>query len=90
MIIKNAWNDFKDIKFPVKIKDIQTNEKKNEKTFVFLVMKTSKNTQSVCHKILSRDADLLLIVEEGKKRYVCIKDLNTFMYDHRLYRRRCR
>ena len=35
MIIKNAWNDFKDIKFPVKIKDIQTNEKKMKRHSCF-------------------------------------------------------
>lgn len=53
--------------------------RKNEKAFVFLVMKTSKNIESVCHKMLSRDADLLLIVEEGKMHYVRIKD---FEYIH--------
>ena len=29
---------------------------------------------------------LLLIGEEGKRDYVLIKDFNTFMYDHTLYR----
>ena len=30
--------------------------------------------------------DLLLIAEEGKRRYVLIKDCNTFVYDHTLHR----
>ena len=29
---------------------------------------------------------ILLIVEEGKRHYVLIKDFNTFMYDHTLHR----
>ena len=33
-------------------------------------------------------ADLLLIGKEDKRRYVLIKDFNTFMYDQTLYRGR--
>ena len=35
-----------------------------------------------------KHVDLSLKREEVKKQYVLIKDLNTFMYDHRLYYRR--
>ena len=38
--------DFKDMKFPVKFRDI---------TKVFLVMKARKNIQSMCQKTLSKD-----------------------------------
>ena len=34
---------------------------------------------------LKRHVDLLLIREEGKRQYVLMKDLNTFMYDPALY-----
>ena len=50
-------------------------------------METSKNTQSMCQKIFSRNGDLLLL-REGKGRYGLLKDFSTFMYDHTLYRRR--
>ena len=32
--------------------------------------------------------DLLLLGEETRRRYVFIKDINTFMYDHTLHRGR--
>ena len=35
--------------------------------------------------IKEKHADLLLIGEKGKGRYVLIKDFNTFMYDHILH-----
>ena len=42
--------DFKEIKFPVKIRDNHKIEK-----LAFFVMKTKKNIQSMCQKILSKD-----------------------------------
>ena len=33
-----------------------------------------------------KHVDLLLLGEETRKRYVFIKDINTFMYDHTLHR----
>ena len=36
----------------------------------------------------NKHVDLLLIREEGKAPCVLIKDFNTFMYDHTLYRKR--
>ena len=35
-----------------------------------------------------KHVDLLLIGEEGKKRYVTIKYLDTFMYNHTLHHRK--
>ena len=32
-----------------------------------------------------KPVDLILIVEEGKRLYVLIKEINTCMYDHILY-----
>ena len=37
---------------------------------------------------LAWNVDLLLIGEKGKSHYVLIKEFNTFMYDHTLYRGR--
>ena len=44
--------DFKDIKFPVKVRDIPKTEKKNRNpsTLVFLVMKIRKNIQFMYQK----------------------------------------
>ena len=77
--------DFKDIKFPVKIRDINKIEKKNKKSISISVfgyenkekhpIYVSKNFCEETH------VDLLLIGEEGKRHYVVIKDFNTFMYD---------
>ena len=47
--------DFKDIKFPVKIKIFLRLKKIIASTLVFLVIKTSKNTQSLYQEILSKD-----------------------------------
>ena len=50
--IKKADKDFakrlafKDIKFPVKIKDIYKTEKKNPRALAFFVMKIKKNIRS--------------------------------------------
>ena len=35
-----------------------------------------------------KHVDLLLLGEETRRRYVFIKDINTFMYDHTLHRGR--
>ena len=39
--------DFKDIKFPLKIKDMHKIGKKNRSALVFLAMKRKKNIQSI-------------------------------------------
>ena len=63
-------HDFSDIKFPVKIRDIQK------------IYKKKKNSiEQGCEEKLV----LLLIGEERKRHYVLIKDFNTFMYNHTLH-----
>ena len=47
--------DFKDINFPVKIRDIHKIEKKNLSALVFLVMKIRNNSQSTFQKMLLRN-----------------------------------
>ena len=46
--------DFKDIKFPVKTRDIHKIKKNNVSALVFLVIKIKKNYQSMFQKILLR------------------------------------
>ena len=79
--------DFKDTKFPFKL-ELFTKKKKKKRiisALMFLVMKTKKNIQYKCQKILAkRRVDLLLIEVEGKRNNVLIKDFNTFKYDHTL------
>ena len=88
--------DFKDIKFPVKIRDINKIEKKKKKT---KKKKKKKKKKSISISVFGYEnkekhpiyvskycceethVDLLLIGEEGKRHYVVIKDFNTFMYD---------
>ena len=77
---------FKDIKFPIKVKDIHKIEKNNSidiSVFGFenkekYPIYTSKNT-------FIRHVDLLLIGEEGKRHYVPIKGFSIFMYDQTLH-----
>ena len=79
--------DFKDVKFPVKIKDIPKIEKKNLIGIsVFGYENKKKYSIYVSKKCCEEKyVDLLLIGEEGKGHYVLIKDFNTFMYDHTLH-----
>ena len=69
--------DFKDMKFPAKIRNIHKILKKELRWYY------SKN-------IFKRYIGLLLIGEEGKRHYVHIKGFNTFMCDHTLHRERKR
>ena len=79
--------DFKDIKFPVKIRGIHKIEKKTSIGIsVFGYENNEKHPIYVSKKCCEEiHVDLLLIGEEGKRRYVLIKDFNTFMYDHILH-----
>ena len=53
----------------------------------FLVIKTSKNIESMCQKWChEKIVDSLLIKEECKRYYIFIKDFKTFMYDYTLHR----
>ena len=54
---------------------------------MFLLIQTSKNTQSMCQKILLQDI-LSLIVEQGKNHYAFFKDFSTLMCNYTLHRGR--
>ena len=79
--------DCKDVKFPVKIRDIHKIEKKNYIGIsVFGYENKEKHPIYVSNKCCEeKHADLLLIGEQGKRKYVLIKDFMTFMYDHTLH-----
>ena len=80
--------DFKDIKFPVKVRHIHKIEKKNSIGIsVFGYENKEKHSIYVSKKCYEeKHVDLLLIGEEGRRHYVLFKDFNTFMYDHTLHR----
>ena len=81
--------DFKDIKFPVKVRDIHKIEKKDSIGIsVFGYENKEKHPMYVSKKCEEKEVDLLLIEEKGKKRYVCIRDFNTFVYNHTLHCRK--
>ena len=85
--------DFRDKKFPVKIRDIHENEKKNSIAISVFGYENKGNIQSMYHKeMLRRQACWLLIGEEGKKHCILTKDFNTFMHDltwHRIGKHFC-
>ena len=51
-----------------------------------VILKNTKNVSKKCHE--KEHVDLLLILEEGKRLYILIKDFNTFMYENTLHRGR--
>ena len=77
--------DFKDIKFPVKIRDIDKIEKKNSIGISVFGYENKKKYQN--NVVKKKYADLLLI-GEGEKKHILINDFNRFMYDHSLHRGR--
>ena len=76
---------FKNKKFPVNIHKI---EKQNSiEASVFGYENKEKHPIYLSKKCFEEKyADSLLIGEEEKRHYILIKDFNTFMYDHTLYR----
>ena len=78
---------FKDIKFPVKIRDIHKIERKNSIGISAFGFEDKKKYPVYVSKKCCEDkhVDLLLIGEGEKKHYVLIKDFNTFMYDYTLH-----
>ena len=60
--------DFKDIKFPVKIRDIQVIEKKNLTQLAFLVMKTRQNIQSVYQKNVVKKKTCWFITDRRRRQ----------------------
>ena len=79
--------DFKDIKFPVKTRDIHKIEKKKSISIsIFGYENKVKYPINISKKCCEdKHVDLLLIGEGEKKDYIVIKDFNTFMYDHTLH-----
>ena len=77
--------DFKDIKCPVKVRDIHKIKKKNSIGIIIFSYEIRKNIQSIYQKNKEKHVALLIIGEEGKRHYVIIKDYNTFIYDHTLH-----
>ena len=51
--------DFKDIKFPVKVKDIHKIKETNPSPLVFLIMKIKKNMQSIYQKNVVKESMLI-------------------------------
>ena len=51
--------DFKDLKFPVKVKDIHKIEETNPSPLVFLIMKIKKNMQSIYQKNVVKESMLI-------------------------------
>ena len=82
--------DFKDIKFPCKVREIHKIKNKLPPVSVLLVMKIRKNMQFIYQKnaVKKKHFDLLLVEEKGKRHYVLIKDFNTSMYNDTLNGRR--
>ena len=81
--------DFNDIKFPVKVGDIQKIEKNPISINVFGDENKEKHPIYGSKNVVKKkNVDLLLIGEESKRQYVIMKDFKTFMYDHTLYRGR--
>ena len=79
--------DFKDIWFPIKIRDIHKIGKKNSIDITVFGYENKENIQSMYQKnvMKKKHTDLLLVGEKGKRHYVVIKDFNNFMYDHTLH-----
>ena len=82
--------DFKNIKFPLKIRGIHKIEKNNSiGSIVFGYENEEKHPIHVRKKCCEEQhVDLLLIGEEGKRHYVLIKDFSTFMYDPTSWKKR--
>ena len=80
----------KDLKFPVKTRDIHKTGKKN---FIGISVFGYENKEKyliyVSKKFCEeKNVDFLLIREETKRRYALFKYFNTFMYDHTSHRGR--
>ena len=78
----------KNIKFPVKARDVHKIERKDSIGISVLGYKDKEKYPMYVSKKCGEDkhVDLLLIGEGEKNHYVLIKDFNTFMYDHTLHR----
>ena len=94
--IKKADKDFirnldlKDIKFPVKMRDIHNIDKKNSIGIsAFGYENKEKHPIYVSKKCYEeKHFDLLLIEEKGKRYFVLTKGFIKFMYNHIFHRRK--
>ena len=77
-------HDFKDIKVPVKPRDIHKIEEKNSIAISVFGYENKVKYPIHVSKTCCEDkhVDLLLIGEGDKKYYVFTEDINTFMYNH--------
>ena len=81
--------DFKETQsFSAKLEIHKKLKKRIPLTLVFSVFKIKQNIQSMYQKNVVKKNMLLLIGKEGKRHYILIKNFNTFLYDHTLYRGR--
>ena len=80
--------DFKDIKFPIKVRDIHKIEKESCISISVFGYEKRKMSNLCVKNTFKRYVDLLLIGEDDKRHYVLIKDFNTLLYDHTLHRER--
>ena len=79
--------DFKDIKFSFKIRDIHKTEKKNSIGItVFGHENKEKHPIYVLKQCCEEKHVDLLLLGDGEKKHVLIKDVNTFTNDHSLNR----
>ena len=79
---------FQAVKRSVKIRDIRkidTGKKDRTGISYFGYENKEKYLIYVLANTLKRDFDLLLIVEQGKKQYVLVKNSNKFMYECTLH-----
>ena len=78
--------DFKDIQIPFKIIDIHKIEKKSSISMNVFVDKIKEKYPIYVSKQCCEEKHIdLLLVGEGEKLYVLLKDFNTFMFDHSLH-----
>ena len=80
--------DLRNIKFPVKIRDIRKIAKKNSIGINdFGYENKEKHESYVSNKCCKeKHAGLILMSKEGKRHFFLSKDFNTFMYDNTLHR----
>ena len=78
--------DLKGTNVPVKIREIHKIEKKNCTGICYFGYENKEKHPIYVSKKCCEEKHvyLLLIDEEGKRHYVLIKNVNTFMYDHTL------
>ena len=80
-------SDFKDIKFPVKVRDIHKIEK-NNCIGISVFGYENKEIYTKCIKKCCEENHVSFIEKKGKGHYNFIKYFNTSMYNHTLHRKK--